>query len=316
MSEKKLIKRCKSGDTVEKSDNTRVQMPRTDVEPIYYEPAAIAERTARKQPQVGSLTSIYPEFELLMGLRGAWTSGLLDDINWFVRHPRAKKVYHGSSSKFDLRDARTASEDNVGIHVTPKKEVAKSFAIGPDGVINEAYIPGHNMTTVDIWSNDASLLSNNLKRVAMNYTDDATYTGYHDGNEDWFKLFEKYGAEPKWRDLGDGRRGIETMKDVTIPLRDETMKLSKKAQQQADDIVSRHAEAYTNRNYDEVTKINEEAAKFLSDNGKKVIKYHNIEPSEGGGGLSYIVTDPSVFYVPQYSGQFIPIGFSPILSGE
>lgn len=74
MNKNKLIKRCKAGNTVEKSDNTRVQMPRTDVEPIYYEPAALVERAIRKQPQAGSLTPVYPEFELLMGLRGLTTS--------------------------------------------------------------------------------------------------------------------------------------------------------------------------------------------------------------------------------------------------
>ena len=74
MNNKKLIKRCKAGDTVEKSDNTRVQMPRTDVEHIYYEPAAIAEQAASKQPQSGAITPVYPEFELLMGLRGAATT--------------------------------------------------------------------------------------------------------------------------------------------------------------------------------------------------------------------------------------------------
>lgn len=67
---KKLIKRCKQGDIVERSDNTRVQIPRTDVQPIYYEPAALVERAIRKQPQAGSLTPVYPEFELLMGLKG------------------------------------------------------------------------------------------------------------------------------------------------------------------------------------------------------------------------------------------------------
>lgn len=73
MSKKKLIKRCKSGDTVEKSDNTRIQMPRTDVQPIYYEPAALVERAVSKQPQSGSLTPVYPEFELLTGIRAAAT---------------------------------------------------------------------------------------------------------------------------------------------------------------------------------------------------------------------------------------------------
>ena len=34
-----------------------------------------------------------------------------------------------------------------------------------------------------------------------------------------------------------------------------------------------------------------------SDNGIKVIKYNNLSTFEGGGGASYMVTDPSVFHV-------------------
>ena len=50
----------------ERDDAIRVQMPRTDVEPIYYEPAAIAERSANKQPQSGAITPVHPEFELAL----------------------------------------------------------------------------------------------------------------------------------------------------------------------------------------------------------------------------------------------------------
>lgn len=75
MSKKKLIKRCKSGDTVEKSDNTRVQMPRTDVEPVKRSDLDIAiDQRLSEWPQSGALTPVYPEFELLMGLRGLSTS--------------------------------------------------------------------------------------------------------------------------------------------------------------------------------------------------------------------------------------------------
>ena len=82
MNKKKLIKRCKSGDTVEKSDNTKVQMPRTDVEPIKIPDEELKwmgwrERTypngeTYMEPPLanGALTPVYPEFELLTGLRG------------------------------------------------------------------------------------------------------------------------------------------------------------------------------------------------------------------------------------------------------
>lgn len=65
------INRFDEGGYKSQSDNTRVQMPRTDVEPIYYEPAAVAANAVSKQPQSGALTPVYPEFELLMGLRAA-----------------------------------------------------------------------------------------------------------------------------------------------------------------------------------------------------------------------------------------------------
>ena len=213
MNKKKLIKKCQPGNIIEKSDNTRVQMPRTDVEPIkipdeelkwmgWIEQTYPDGETYMAPPlATGALTQVNPEFDLLTGFRGALTSGLLDDVSWFVRHPRAKKVYHGSADKFDLRDARTASEGNIGIHVSPNKEIAESFALRNRGVINEAYMPGHDATTIDIWDNDARLLSNAFKREARNYTDDAVSTGYYYGDDYWFNLLEKHGADPKWRYL-------------------------------------------------------------------------------------------------------------------
>lgn len=67
---KKLIKKYQPGGITERADATRVIFPRTDVEPIYYEPAAIAERAASKQPQSGAITPVHPEFELALGAYG------------------------------------------------------------------------------------------------------------------------------------------------------------------------------------------------------------------------------------------------------
>jgi hypothetical protein len=84
MNKKKLIKRCKLGDIVEKSDNTRVQMPRTDVESIKipddelkwmgWRPTILGdEKIMLPPPANGSLVQVNPEFDLLTLGRSLYT---------------------------------------------------------------------------------------------------------------------------------------------------------------------------------------------------------------------------------------------------
>ncbi len=67
---KKLIKKYQPGGITERADATRVKIPRTDVQPIYSEAAALAEYIASKQPQSGAVTPVHPEFELALGAYG------------------------------------------------------------------------------------------------------------------------------------------------------------------------------------------------------------------------------------------------------
>ena len=247
-----------------------------------------------------------------------WKAG--QDALWFLRNPRATKVYHGTPSKefTNLNQARTASQSNIGIHVTPKKEIAESFVRfrgGNDGHLLEGYITKYNMETIDIGANDYRLFSNNwIRRKTQGQYPASTHkvgiTTYYDTHPEAIlerSLYKKYGGNPSVSQSG---RGLMLDNDVTIPLQKETCpNMPTKARQQMDKILKegssselKNGETYQSR----ALRLNQQAAKIASNNGKKVIKYINTNPSEGGGGVSYIVTDPSVFYNPQrYNWQQI-----------
>ena len=83
MSKKKLIKKCQNSDgPIERSDNTKVQIPRYDAEPVKIpdeelkwmgwreETLPDGEKVMMPPLANGALTPVYPEFELLTGLRG------------------------------------------------------------------------------------------------------------------------------------------------------------------------------------------------------------------------------------------------------
>ncbi len=238
-----------------------------------------------------------------------WKTG--QDALWFIKNPRAVKVYHGTPNKefTSLNQAKTASENNIGVHVTPRKEIAESFVRfrgGDDAHILEGYIPRHNMETIDIGANDYRLFGNNFRRNATTGQKPASeqfgvisYDTHPDAILER-NLYKKYGGNPS---VSEDSRRLYLDNDVIIPLQKETWSnMSTKAKQQMDKIIS-EGESRTLKNFetyrDRSIRLNREAAKVASDNGKKVIKYINTNPSEGGGGVSYIVTDPSVFYNPQ-----------------
>lgn len=220
------------------------------------------------------------------------------DAYWFLRNPKAVKVYHGTNQgAFDLRNARTSSPNNLGLHVTPNKKISEKFVRGNNGAMMEAYIPKYNMETIDIWANDYNLLTNNFILDARPGPYDFYVAG---GDPELFmKLLEKYGANPT---LENGR--IYTTNRVSIPLQKETWpNMPESARKIADNIIKEgetmgfdlSGEQLKNK----ATRLNQQANNLFSDNGMKVIKYNNMNPHEGGGGISYMVTDPSVFYFPQ-----------------
>lgn len=250
--------------------------------------------------------------------KAVWKAG--QDALWFMKNPKAVKVYHGTPNKefTNLKQSRTASENNIGVHVTPRKEIAESFVRfrGGDGAhVLEGYIPKHNMETIDIGANDYRLFSNNwVRRKTQGQYPASTHkvgiTTYYDTHPEAIlekNLYKKYGGNPSVSESG---RGLMLDNDVTIPLQKETWpNMPTEARQQMDKILKegssselKNGETYQSR----ALRLNQQAAKIASDNGKKVIKYVNINPSEGGGGVSYMITDPKVFYNPQkYNWQQI-----------
>lgn len=162
----------------------------------------------------------------------------------------------------------------------------------------EAYIPKENMQTIDIGANDYRLLSNNCIFDSRPINNIWHYEGA--GNPQLLlKLLKKYGAEPT--KVGNC---IYTKNRVTIPLRDETWSnVPEKVKQQLDDIIAQGetydiTSPYTYNSDYKALRLNQKANDILSQNGKKVIKYTNTNPFEvsGNDGISYIITDPSVFY--------------------
>lgn len=233
-------------------------------------------------------------------IRTAKTVGqAVQDMLWFLKNPKATKVYHVNRQGkiFNLQDSRTASSDNIGIHVTPDINIARTF--NQNASVMEAYIPKHNAETIDIGSNDYRLLSNDIifdsrPESSMNYHDAAGEPKL------LYNLLQKYKANP----IKKGNK-IYTSKRVSIPLRDETFpNLPLQDQQKLDKIIEEGSKvdfSLTPQKFNErATRLNQQANDILSKNGKKVIKYINTNPAEvhQGKGVSYIITDPNVFYVP------------------
>lgn len=68
---RKLIKKYQPGGITERADATRVQMPRTDVEPVKRSDLDIAiDQRLSEWPQSGAITPVHPEFELALGAYG------------------------------------------------------------------------------------------------------------------------------------------------------------------------------------------------------------------------------------------------------
>lgn len=93
---------------------------------------------------------------------------------------------------------------------------------------------------------------------------------------------------------------MHTEKPVTLNLQKE-LKLSKKAAQEADDLIERSKQYFPNKD----VSLNKEATEILSKDGIKTIKYNNNNPYEGGGGESWILTDPTIIWNPK-GGYSLP----------
>lgn len=238
-------------------------------------------------------------------------------IGWFIKNPRAVKIYHGNKYgfKFDLKDAKIGSENNIGLHVSPDKSMAHQFDPTGNSTMS-AWIPRHNMETIDIGANDVHLFSNNP--IHYSRTNGQYQTGDVIGVPKWyrstrndnykFNLMKKHNGNPSKIADENGYTKLFLDNDIDFNLRQETWPDMPEYVQNQFDRLANLSERYNGKRPDKLEKINQLAARIASKNGKKVIKYHNSNPFEGDG-TAYIITNPSVFhYAPKVDTRwFYPL---------
>lgn len=216
----------------------------------------------------------------------------------FLRHPTYKKYYHGSPYDFDLSKAYMGTINDLGLHASGSRKAVKWATDGSKtGVIKEFWAPRPSMETIDLGNNGKSHLMDKI---------DLQVDGTHSGWDKYrvklikkyypFKVNVTYDTKPKYTYINSG----SWKNRVVIPLRDEIWpNMPANARKEADLLIKEFDKKQLDKNLKRhmyMPDINRRAAGIFSKYGKKVIKYHNENPWEGGGVTSYMITDPSVIY--------------------
>lgn len=210
-----------------------------------------------------------------------------------ITHPTYKKIYHGTKQKFNWNEARNFSRSNVGMHVSPNRKIAEKFA-GNDGVIMEGYAPKPTRETIDIWYNNYDLLNPKYRLQARPVNSGSSYDIVLPDTKR-LTMLQKAGAEPSINKAPYTTNVVlNTEKDAVLDLR-STLKLSKQAQKQADDITNMSRQLFKNK--DEI--LNQQTANLLAKDGIKSIKYNNNNRFEVGGE-SWILTEPNKVWNPTW----------------
>lgn len=239
------------------------------------------------------------------GSYAAWNR-LSQNLNFVakLRHPTYKKYYHGTSADFDITQAKMGSTTDLGLHVSDAKRVADSMVKRGGGTnphVEEFWAPRPSTETIDIWGNGIKQLTENYPLEAR--TGPSGYVTAGDNNY-LFKLIREQGGIPTMEKPGGLSPRFQLDKSVSLNLRKSNYpKIPKSEYPRIDKLLDEYNTLRENPliegRADRMREINTEGAKILSDNGYKVIKYNNMNVHEGGGGASYIITDPSVIYQPK-----------------
>ena len=233
---------------------------------------------------------------------------LFNNAKSYLLHPFYKTVYHGSPIPFNIKNAWTATSNDLGLHVTPNKltsiEAARAGTDKP-GFVYKLRIPKEDAQTIDIGNNGIGHLYQDLFMDARINENPAGFepSAFYDttpGDIYRFNILKEAGANPSLTDATH----LQTQNPVYIDLRKQFSKLTPRQHRIADRLVDRHKQLMSEEGYvpgrNNIKKeINQEANDLLRSAGYKVIKYHNANPYEGGGGTAYMVTDPSVIDVMQ-----------------
>lgn len=231
---------------------------------------------------------------------------LLNNAKSYLTHPFYKTVYHGSPYPFDIKNAWTATANDMGLHVSASPSIANSMKES-NGVVYKLRIPRENGEIIDLGRNGAEHFDRARMYKARPY-DELFSNGYYDttpGDNYRISLLEQAGAKPKvvGNKLFTEQDAIINVLDSEFPNIPSYMKPKVYA---ISHLVKGNKNEYGqvfDLNY--AKELNKQAADILSNSGYKVLKYNNANPFEGGGGLSYMITDPSVMDVM----QTVPSGF-------
>lgn len=232
---------------------------------------------------------------------------LLNNARSYLLHPVYKTVYHGSPYPFDIKNAWTATANDLGLHVAENRLTADIMKEG-NGVVYKLRIPKENTETIDIGMNGARQLSTNFEMAARPNTRGYFSGSYYDtsaGDNLRIKMIQDAGGEPT---VINDRLFIENpvklnIRDVAYPnlttqQKDIASQLSRMSWANTDAFTGRYISPKIQKD------LNQKAADLLSSANYKVIKYHNANSLEGGG-TAYMITDPSVIDII----QTVPKGF-------
>lgn len=231
---------------------------------------------------------------------------LLNNAKSYLTHPFYKTVYHGSPYPFDIKNAWTATANDIGLHAAENKMTADIMKDG--GVVYKLRIPKENTETIDIGMNGARQLSTNFEMGAKPNINGYFSGNYYDtsvGDNLRIKMIRDAGGNPTV--INDR---LFTENPVRLNIRDTAYPNLTTEQKDIAGQISRmswaNTDAITGRYISPVVQkqLNQKANDLLSNAGYKVIKYHNANPFEGGG-TAYMITDPSVMDVM----QTVPSGF-------
>lgn len=228
-------------------------------------------------------------------------------IKSYINHPTWTTYYHGSPVPFNIKAARIGTQNDMGLHATKSKDVAKVFKdSNPVGVIYKFRAPRHKATTSDLWANGVqNHLSTNyvIKEHALDGS------SYHYFNMLDKKLLNdiikskvpyKLTLDPNAAKIGKYNFAeLKNASDITINPRSrflEAIPKSKQAQfnQEADNLIELgnkidgHSEATNVAR----SQLNDAGAKLLDNYGITTVRYYNANPREGMID-SYWINNPS-----------------------
>ena len=123
---------------------------------------------------------------------------LLNNAKSYLLHPFYKTVYHGSPYPFDIKNAWTATANDIGLHAAENKLTADIMKDG-GGVVYKLRIPKENTETIDIGMNGARQLSTNFEMGAKPNTNGYFSGNYYDtsiGDDLRIKMIRDAGGNP------------------------------------------------------------------------------------------------------------------------